>query len=215
MAFFPIDFRHKPYSASFPFELRRVKALFCRIAILWTHHFTFEGVRLVIRSGFRRLYWKAQGKSTGLSESGWLRAVEASACWHVVVRVNFRLDFGATPRDEIHLLCLLIKDKPMKSMKLTSGYCFKCDVFSLNTLGRYWIMKHLTRWKPQPLRISLCQRSRCIYFIILSFKSEFLPNILSISAIVKVQDKGFTNSWSRKILHLISCRVFYRLDSCR
>ena len=48
MAFFPIDFRHKPYSASFPFELRRVKALFCRIAILRTHHFTFEGVRLVI-----------------------------------------------------------------------------------------------------------------------------------------------------------------------
>ena len=45
------------------------------------------------------------------------------------ILVNFRLDFGATPRDEIHLLCLLIKDKPMKSMKLTSGYCFTCDVF--------------------------------------------------------------------------------------
>ena len=80
MAFFPIDFRHKPNSASFPLEIRRVKALFCRIAILWTHHFKFEGVRLVIRSGFRLLYWKAQGKSTRLSESGWLRAVKASAC---------------------------------------------------------------------------------------------------------------------------------------
>ena len=36
-----------------------------------------------------------------------------------------RLDFGATPRDEIHLLCLLRKDKPIKS---TSGYYFTCDV---------------------------------------------------------------------------------------
>ena len=25
MAFFPIDFRHNPYSTSFPFELRRVR----------------------------------------------------------------------------------------------------------------------------------------------------------------------------------------------
>ena len=38
---------------------------------------------------------------------------------------SFQLDFGATPRDEIHLLCLLIKHKPMK---LTSGYCFTRDV---------------------------------------------------------------------------------------
>ena len=43
-----------------------------------------------------------------------------------------KVDFGATPRDEIHLLCLLIKDRPMK---LTSGYCFTCVFFFLGPLN--------------------------------------------------------------------------------
>ena len=47
------------------------------------------------------------------------------ACVACCCNFPSRLDFGATPRDEIHLLCLLIKDKPIK---LTSGYCFTCEV---------------------------------------------------------------------------------------
>ena len=40
----------------------------------------------------------------------------------------FPLDFGATPRDEMHLLWLLIKDKPMKSDEMNFRFCFTCDV---------------------------------------------------------------------------------------
>ena len=85
-----------------------------------------------ISLGFRRLYWKVQVKFT----TGEFRSpVSASACYQVVCKFP-PIGLWRHPRDEIHLLCLLIKNKPMK---LTSCYCFTCDAegtFLFSLLGR-------------------------------------------------------------------------------
>ena len=78
-----------------------------------------------ISSGFRRLYWKISSKIYYVEFRRWLRAVSISERVLACCKFSSQLDFGANPRDEIHLLRLLINDKPIK---LTSGYFFTCDV---------------------------------------------------------------------------------------
>ena len=57
-----------------------------------------------------------------------------------VVNVSIPLDFGAIPRDEMHLLWLLIKDKPMKSDQINFRFCFTCDVDQLQFLKIYYLL---------------------------------------------------------------------------
>ena len=76
-------------------------------------------------------------------------------------------------------------------MKLTSGSASRvmwCRFFFLGPVNE---TLRFTSTTEDSERISLHQRQWCIYFILLFFKPEFLPSILSISANVKAQDKGF------------------------
>jgi len=96
------------------------------------------------------------------------------------------------PRDEIHLLCLLIKDKPMK---LTSGYSFTCDVewmfffFCLGPVNNETLNHWMETSTTKDFTLSTAP-VYLFYFIIfqIGISSQY---ILSISAEVKVQDKAF------------------------